>query len=73
VKEDGSLVTVGDLLVNPKLGATFRAIQADPMTFYNGPLAQDIVDDIKEYGLYPNYWRILTTMLKTNVTRLCVH
>jgi gamma-glutamyltranspeptidase / glutathione hydrolase / leukotriene-C4 hydrolase len=50
VKEDGSLVTEGDLLVNYKLANTFRRIAVDPMTFYTGSLAQDIVDDIKEYG-----------------------
>jgi gamma-glutamyltranspeptidase/glutathione hydrolase/leukotriene-C4 hydrolase len=50
VKDDGTLVTEGDLLVNQKLGTTFRRIAADPMTFYTGSLAQDIVDDIKEYG-----------------------
>jgi gamma-glutamyltranspeptidase len=50
MKADGSLVTLGDRLVNKKLGATFRAIQSDPMTFYNGSLARDIVDDIQERG-----------------------
>jgi len=50
VKEDGSLVTQGDLLVNKKLGDTFQRIALNPMTFYTGSLAQDIVDDIQEYG-----------------------
>lgn len=50
VKEDGTLVQEGDLLKNPKLGATLRAIAADPFTFYNGSLAADIVQDLSEYG-----------------------
>jgi gamma-glutamyltranspeptidase / glutathione hydrolase / leukotriene-C4 hydrolase len=50
VKEDGTLVQEGDLLKNPKLGATLRAIAEDPFTFYNGTLAADIVQDLSEYG-----------------------
>jgi len=50
VKDDGSLITEGDLLINVKLGNTFKRIAEDPMAFYNGSLAQEIVDDIKEYG-----------------------
>jgi len=53
VKENGSLVQEGDLLKNAKLGATFRRIAADPQSFYNGSLAQDIVDDIKLGGRLP--------------------
>lgn len=52
MKNDGSLVKMGDFMINKKLGATLRRVGADPMTFYTGSLAQDIVDDIKEYGLY---------------------
>ena len=50
VKRDGSLVTEGDILVDYKLAKTFRRIAADPMGFYTGSLAQDIVADIKERG-----------------------
>jgi len=50
VKDDGSMVTEGDLLVNKKLANTFRRIAFDPMTFYTGSLAREIVDDIQEYG-----------------------
>jgi gamma-glutamyltranspeptidase/glutathione hydrolase/leukotriene-C4 hydrolase len=50
VKSDGTLVKQGDLLLNPKLGQTLRRIAEDPNTFYNGSLAQDIVDDIADYG-----------------------
>jgi len=51
VKEDGSLIQEGDLLKNPKLARTFRRIAQDPMTYYNGSLAREIVDDISDYGL----------------------
>jgi len=50
VKPDGSLYQEGDLLKNPKLAATLKRIAADPMTFHNGTLAQDIVQDLHEYG-----------------------
>jgi len=51
VKSDGSLVKEGDLLKNPKLATTFRRIAEDPMTYYKGALARDIVDDITDYGM----------------------
>lgn len=67
MKDDGSLVTEGDLLINPKLATTFRKIVADPMTFYTGDMAWDIVDDIAEYGLfYDKYF----SCLKLNVNLL---
>lgn len=51
LKPDGTLMKEGDLLRNPKLGQTLRRIAANPDVFYNGSLAQDIVDDIAEYGV----------------------
>ena len=42
LKSDGTLLQEGDLLVNPKLGATSRKIADDPFTFYNGSLAEDM-------------------------------
>ncbi|KAK2151985.1 hypothetical protein LSH36_343g01029 [Paralvinella palmiformis] len=50
VKENGSLITEGDLLKNPKLGATLARIAEDPDTFYSGSLADDIIADLTEYG-----------------------
>jgi len=50
LKPDGKLVKAGDIVKDPKLAQTLRRIAADPFTFYNGSLAQDIVDDINEYG-----------------------
>ena len=44
------LLEAGDILKRPKMAVTLEAIAADPETFYKGQLAQDIVDDIKEYG-----------------------
>ncbi len=44
------MIQEGDLLVNPKLGATLRRIADDPMAYYNGTLADDIVADLTEYG-----------------------
>jgi len=50
VKADGNLVEAGDVVTNPKLARTFRRIAENPFAFYNGSLAQDIVDDVKDYG-----------------------
>jgi len=52
VKENGSLIQEGDLLKNPKLARTLQRIAADPMTYYNGSMAQEIVDDIADYGIW---------------------
>ncbi|ELT90576.1 hypothetical protein CAPTEDRAFT_2729 [Capitella teleta] len=49
IKEDGELIQEGDIITNEKLGQTMRRIAQDPMSFYTGSLAQDIVDDIAEY------------------------
>ncbi|ELU07928.1 hypothetical protein CAPTEDRAFT_80444, partial [Capitella teleta] len=46
IKEDGELIEEGDIITNEKLGQTMRRIAQDPMSFYTGSLAQDIVDDI---------------------------
>jgi len=51
VKEDGSLIQEGDLLRNPKLAKTLRRIADDPMSYYRGSLAQEIVDDVADYGM----------------------
>ena len=39
-------------MTNEKLGDTLTRIAEDPEDFYTGTLAQDIVDDIAEYGKY---------------------
>jgi len=52
VKKNGLLVQEGDLLKNPKLARTFRRIADDPMSYYEGSLARDIVDDITDYGVH---------------------
>lgn len=46
VKEDGCLKKLGDLLVNQKLAITLERIAHDPTSFYNGNLAEDIVNDM---------------------------
>jgi gamma-glutamyltranspeptidase / glutathione hydrolase / leukotriene-C4 hydrolase len=50
MKSDGTLLKEGDLMTNPKLGMTLRRVADNPHAFYNGSLAQDIVDDIAEYN-----------------------
>ena len=52
VKEDGSLVTQGDILERPKMAVTLETIADDPEAFYDpdSQLAKDIVADIAEYG-----------------------
>ena len=51
-KEDGSLLKEGDILKMPKLANTLQKIAEDPFTFYNGSLANDIVNDIAEEGSF---------------------
>ena len=52
VKEDGSLVQEGDILLRPKLARTLEIIADDPNAFYNpsSQLARDIIADIQDYG-----------------------
>ncbi len=49
---NGNLLKEGGILKRPKLATTFEAIAADPLSFYQGSLAEDIVADIKEKGEY---------------------
>lgn len=49
-KKDGTWYKTGDKLTNPLLADTLERISNDPNTFYNGTLAQEIVDDITEAG-----------------------
>ncbi|GFO36692.1 gamma-glutamyltranspeptidase 1 [Plakobranchus ocellatus] len=51
--ENGDVKPVGSLIQLPKLAKTFQAISDDPISFYNGSLAEDIVADIQEEGKLP--------------------
>lgn len=44
----GELLKEGEILKLPKLAATLQKIAADPHTFYNGSLADDIAKDIQD-------------------------
>ncbi len=48
---EGEIVQEGDLLRLPKLADTLERIAEDPFSFYNGSLAEDIVEDVKEQGV----------------------
>ena len=50
VKENGELIEEGDRIIDDKLADTMERIAADPMSFYTGDLAADIVADLAEYG-----------------------
>lgn len=50
VKKDGCLRRKGDLLVNTKLAITLERISYNPMSFYEGELAKDIINDISSKG-----------------------
>ena len=50
LKPDGTPYKEGDIIKRPKL--TLKVIAADPMSFYNGLLADDVVADIQETGTY---------------------
>ena len=49
-KEKGSFYGTGDKMKNTKLAETLKKIQDNPDEFYNGALANEIVDDINEAG-----------------------
>ncbi len=47
--DDGSLKKEGDIVRRPQLAITFRKIaQEGGWVFYNGSLARDILEDLKE-------------------------
>ena len=50
VQPDGQPVRKFEMLKNPLLAITLERIATDPMSFYNGSLAEDIVADIAERG-----------------------
>ena len=52
VKNDGSLMREGDTLKDPLLANTLSRIAKDPMEFYQGGLAKEIIADIQEAGRY---------------------
>lgn len=60
--EDGNLKEEGDLLINTKLGCTLEKIAEDPPEFYDDQLAQDIADDIAEYGKHHFLGQIQTAL-----------
>ena len=54
LKPDGTYVKKGDMVKLPKLADTLERIANEgAYTFYNGSLAQDIVDDIRDIGWCP--------------------
>ena len=48
--DKGNLKKLGTVLKMPKFARTLERIRDDPDGFYNGSLAQDIAQDIKEGG-----------------------
>ena len=50
---DGDLIVEGDVITDPKLAVTMQRIADDPMSFYTGTLANDIIADLEEYGTNP--------------------
>ena len=52
MKQNGMPHKEGDIIRRPKLVKTLKVIAADPMSFYNGSLANDVVADILEAGIY---------------------
>ncbi|ESN98955.1 hypothetical protein HELRODRAFT_66647, partial [Helobdella robusta] len=49
-KNNGSMLELGDPLIDKKLVKTLRNISADPMGFYEGALAKEIVKEIQSEG-----------------------
>ncbi len=53
-RPDGTLMQAGDILKNPELAATFRAIaKGGARAFYNGPIAQAIADKVQHAPVNP--------------------
>ena len=50
LKDNGQMVTEGDLIKMDRLADTLETIASDPASFYNGSLAEDIVADLEEAG-----------------------
>ena len=48
---DGSLLEEGDLAYDAVFADTLESIAENPEGFYNGTLAQNIVQDIDEYSM----------------------
>ena len=46
----GNFKQVGENITNPKLAKTLETIRDEPMSFYNGSLAQTIAEDMKRAG-----------------------
>ena len=75
----GKLKKLGDDLTNPQLADTLERIKNNVSEFYHGPLAQEIVADIKAAkGIITvqdmaNYNVSIKTPLKTNFKGLDMH
>jgi gamma-glutamyltranspeptidase/glutathione hydrolase len=53
-KPDGTLYAAGDILKNPALAETLKAIaKGGPKAFYEGPIAQAIVDKVQHAPINP--------------------
>lgn len=48
--KNGAPLAVGDLLVQPDLAQTLRTLAVDPNAFYQGTIAQMMVDDVQKGG-----------------------
>ena len=46
----GNFKQVGENITNPKLAKTLETIRDEPMSLYNGSLAQTIAEDMKRAG-----------------------
>lgn len=49
--DTGELLNEGEMLKLPKLADTLQKIAADPYSYYNGSLADDIAEDIQDGGI----------------------
>ncbi|RUS75704.1 hypothetical protein EGW08_016519 [Elysia chlorotica] len=48
--DNNNVKPVGSLIKMPLLAQTFQIIESDPASFYNGSLAEKIVEDLKDEG-----------------------
>ena len=51
LKSDGTLYQEGDKMYRPELANTLETIVKDPVSFYSGSLANDVLQDLQEIGI----------------------
>ena len=71
-KPDGSLYAEGDLLSRPQLADTLEVIANDgPDAFYRGQLADQIVQEIQDFGNISPFYHVYSCTNRVNTYMWC--